>query len=266
MVILTDFFDKNSENRISTTFFRYLCNGNSDIFMIRKTIYCMILFLFALSLSAQKVETSDSVQATRLTAPGEKPFTIEHEVQLGFGDILMTNALYRNGGVWASDAVYHPTDLFAQDVYHGAEMSSGAISVSYTCRTKKWLWFGASLTYSGFYKPAYDRVTNEPAHTLREHFVSIMPTVRFSYINRKYLTLYSGLAIGGAVVSNEMISYNLGSRQVDYNFNGKFVFQATAIGISAGYKVYAFAELGAGVRGYFYGGIGYRFNTVERKK
>ncbi|MGN0187453.1 MAG: hypothetical protein ACI392_06895 [Paludibacteraceae bacterium] len=222
---------------------------------MQKVIVILIACLITGPLWAQNND-KDSARMALLTAPGEAPFHIEHELQIGVGDILLTNTLYRNDGAFATQHVQH-TDLFTPDVYYGAEMTSGAIAVNYTCRTKKWLWFGATLTYSGFYRPAYDRITDQMAYKTREHFVAIMPTIRVSYINRQYIVLYSGMAIGGAVAVYERIPYD-GSNGIR-NVDGKFVFQVTALGFSVGYKVYAFAELGAGIRGYFYGGVGYRF-------
>ena len=222
---------------------------------MKKVILILVSCLMAWPLWAQTID-KDSARMVLLTAPGEKPFRVEHELQIGVGDILLMNDLYRNNGAFATPHTPH-TDLFAQDVYRGAEMASGTIAFNYTCRTKKWLWFGATIAYAGFYTPAFDRITDRLAYKTREHFVAIMPTIRVSYINRKYITLYSAAAIGGAVAVYEQKSYDAGSavRTAD----GKFVFQITALGFSVGYKVYAFAELGAGMRGYFYGGIGYRF-------
>ena len=236
-----------------------MCNHFFSIFateqLMKKVILTLVSCLMAWSLWAQTID-KDSARMVLLTAPGETPFRTEHEVQIGVGDILLLNTLYRNNGAFATPHTPH-TDLFTQDVYHGTEMASGAITFNYTCRTKKWLWFGATLTYTGFYTPAFDRITDRLAYKTREHFVAIMPTIRVSYINRKYITLYSAAAIGGAVAVYERKPYDdgLAERHTD----GKFVFQVTALGFAVGYKVYAFAELGAGIRGYFYGGIGYRF-------
>ena len=152
---------------------------------MKKVILILVSCLMAWPLWAQTID-KDSARMVLLTAPGEKPFRVEHELQIGVGDILLMNDLYRNNGAFATPHAPH-TDLFAQDVYRGAEMASGTIAFNYTCRTKKWLWFGATIAYAGFYTPAFDRITDRLAYKTREHFVAIMPTIRVSYINRKYL-------------------------------------------------------------------------------
>ena len=91
------------------------------------------------------------------------------------------------------------------------------------------------------------------------HVITLLPTVRFSYLNKQYVTLYSEIALG--------ITYNY-QRQYGKTVESQVLpaWQTTLIGVSAGKDLYGFAELGSGLRGIAIIGIGYRFPHAITKK
>ena len=93
-----------------------------------------------------------------------------------------------------------------------------------------------------------------------EHF-NLLADLRFSYLNKKHVTLYSGLGLG--------IGFMIGHpyKQIDLITSEEYVphyhyssFQLTAIGVRAGAgHWFGTAELGFGARGFATLGAGYAF-------
>lgn len=185
-----------------------------------------------------------------------KHFLPRHEVQIGIGDPFFSSVYAGriNWGTSLMDYDYpaiQPNQWFEPDTYRGATFASGAVSVSYMFRIQKWLWLGGTFSYSGFYNEVFDRVSNQKVDYRDSHFISIIPTVRFSWLNKKYLTLYSGVGVGIATVfekTNNELTFS------------PIVPHLTAVGIHAGKNWYGFFEIGLGVKGIVSTGFGYHFN------
>ena len=93
-----------------------------------------------------------------------------------------------------------------------------------------------------------------------EHF-NLLAELRFSYLNRKHVTLYSGLGLGiGFMVGHPYKQIDLATyeeRVPHYHYSS---LQLTAIGVRAGSKHwFGTAELGFGARGFATLGVGYAF-------
>lgn len=148
------------------------------------------------------------------------------------------------------------------------------VSFDYHFRASKWFWLGLTTAYC-YYKGAVDYVEgfvaavdlpNVPVYSWqeKEHQFVIMPEVRFSYLNRPHVTLYSGLAMG--VLINRGNCYRGGTvpenlYHPDENHTSAFAaFQVTAFGLKAGAKHwFGSLELGAGIKGFVNLGVGYEF-------
>ena len=133
------------------------------------------------------------------------------------------------------------------------------ITLSYRYRLLKWLWLGGDISYCGFFGTSRNIYTGEPMYRYRENTVCIMPAVRFSYLNREHVTLYSGFAsglkFGFSKAYNEKQSYV------------RLPFQLTLFGVSAGSQSwFGFAEVGVGNEGFAKAGFGYRFNAKRQAK
>ena len=156
------------------------------------------------------------------------------------------------------------------------------VSFDYHYRAAKWFWLGITTGY-GYYKGTVDYLPNgDPLVEIpnavvdswqeKEHQFIIMPEVRFSYLNRPHLTLYSGLAMGllinrgnyyrGTVDENiwfDIVPEAAFSPQKNHTtvFSA---FQLTAFGLKAGAKHwFGSFEAGFGIKGFANLGIGYEF-------
>ena len=174
-----------------------------------------------------------------------------NEFSLSIGDPAFANLTRyayfseTSGGSWLDI----PTST---DVY-----TTCPITLSYRYRLLKWLWLGGDISYCGFFGTSRNIYTGEPVYRYRENSVCIMPAIRFSYLNREHVTLYSGFASGLKFGSSE--SYNEKSRFV------RLPFQLTLFGVSAGSQSwFGFAEFGVGNEGFAKAGFGYRFNAKRQ--
>jgi len=176
-----------------------------------------------------------------------------HEFTLGIGDPARVNYFRNRVGTLAS---YYPEVWLQNQVYFGNVYTSCPITLGYRFRVLKWLWVGGDVSYCGFFGSFKDSYTDQKVGNYRDHFISIMPAVRFSYLNRDHFTLYSGIA--GGVALEYCKSYT-GYKA----HNNHLAFQLTLFGISAGsQRWFGFAELGCGFKGgYANAGLGFRFNA-----
>lgn len=147
-------------------------------------------------------------------------------------------------------------------------------SFDYHYRAAKWFWLGLSTGY-GFYKESHypdGIVSPDLDHWVcKQHNFLIMPSLRFSYLNRPHITLYSGLDIGLLIVKRtpeRMIQFveegfSPDDDPSDWPHNRTDVFSAfqlTAFGLKAGGNHwFGSLELGAGIKGFVNLGVGYEF-------
>lgn len=146
-------------------------------------------------------------------------------------------------------------------------------SVGYHYRVAKWFWLGLSASYAHYtdsqnhlYESGVTGLCQRYFHTL-----AIMPEVRFSYLNRPHVTLYSALSVGFAQFFGEEecsdVSYPENRHpwfsdgiNGDYTPTQFSTFHVTLLGVKAGWRhVFGSIELGAGYKGLGSVGIGYEF-------
>ncbi|MDR0873467.1 MAG: hypothetical protein LBN27_08400 [Prevotellaceae bacterium] len=144
------------------------------------------------------------------------------------------------------------TDYLRNDLHLSAgyfpiiHFTSG--SVSYYYGVQKWFWVGAMLTYDYFNMPDWNDYADETLNNRRIyfHYLGFAPAIRFSYVNKPKLKLYSGVAAGVGIVIE------------GGNVNVLPCPQVTYIGFSYGQKLYFGGEIGLGFKGIFNLNVGYR--------
>ena len=197
-----------------------------------------------------------------------KQTLVRHDIQAGIGDPffagLFTNnvKILKYNSLW-DDPYYSPDVWFKQDVFRDYSYATGAISVGYRYRLAKWFWIGGTVGYAGFHTNYIDRVERKKAGSDHTDFFMIMPSVRFSWVNARYVTLYSGLSLGYALAS--VRTYNDLTGATDHHLESHVAFQVTAVGIHVGAKWYGFTELGVGIRGIISAGFGCQFSCKKGK-
>ena len=84
--------------------------------------------------------------------------------------------------------------------------------------------------------------------------MSILPSIRFQYLDRPVVGLYSGVSVG--------VLFAIESDYLDPKPRFDAVlpaFQLTALGVRVGNRVYGTAEIGVGHKGFVNIGVGARF-------
>lgn len=145
-----------------------------------------------------------------------------------------------------------------QRYYEGAKRVTGGIGISYGYRVRRWFETGASLTYAGFYQNLYASADGCVAARERNHYVTLMPYARFSWVNRRSVRLYSSLHLGVQWSSQRSYFYD----KSNYTY---LAAHFTPFGIRVGRRLFGYAELGIGMRGVFVFGIGYGLGGNSNK-
>lgn len=151
--------------------------------------------------------------------------------------------------------------------------STPVFSIGYHYRVAKWFWLGLSLSTAYYRDP--EKIQNGSdfiASCNREFYsVALMPEVRFSYLNRPHVTLYSALSVGFAQFFGTEDCYYVtypehrhpwlsGEINGDYSPTRFSTLHVTLFGVKAGWKhLFGSIELGAGYKGLGSVGIGYEF-------
>lgn len=121
------------------------------------------------------------------------------------------------------------------------------ISLEYNHYVKKWLSIGGKATFTALYNEVRNIATEERLYANGSYGVGLILNLRFEYMRREYVQLYSAVGLGLAA----RFEYNRGILTPMYDF--------TYFGIAVGKGFYGFAEIGAGLSGCARAGIGFRF-------
>jgi len=145
-------------------------------------------------------------------------------------------------------------------------------SMSGHCRVTKWFWLGFGVSIAQYEDSQSHLYESGKTGLCQRNFLTVafMPEVRFSYLNRPHVTLYSALSVGMAQFFGEEDNYDvvypehrhpwLSDVNRDYMPTQFSTFHVTLLGVKAGWKhVFGSIELGAGYKGLGSIGIGYEF-------
>ena len=80
--------------------------------------------------------------------------------------------------------------------YNGPTYASGCYTLSYDFRFKKWFDLGVALSYYGEFGSKYSNVDNSKIGNNSSQYISVMPVVRFTWLNRPWVRMYSSLGVG----------------------------------------------------------------------
>ncbi len=130
---------------------------------------------------------------------------------------------------------------------------SPSVKIEYSYKFAIWFAFGGVMSYAtGMFK-TYSNYDMSVVGTSFTHYIAIAPKVRFDWLNRKHVTMYSSLSLGVG------ISIDCVSLTNEIRTNVTYFADATFVGIKAGKNWYGLAEFGYGISGLFKLGFGYRF-------
>ena len=124
----------------------------------------------------------------------------------------------------------------------------GPMGVEYYYHISPVVALGGVAIYAGC--KAEDEKTKKK--DLNETFITLMPSVKFNWLRKKYFGMYSGLSAGVMFLSVS------GGNNEDESL-ASFMFQATALGVEFGGNFRGFVEAGLGEKGTLCAGLRYKF-------
>lgn len=136
---------------------------------------------------------------------------------------------------------------------------AGTYGIHYGYNVLKWLRVGGGLSYGHFKTEA---TYMKKLHVERYDELILLAKVDFTYLNRRYVRLYSGV---GAGVDFTFMSKTVDGKRLSEDEAGKsFIplpaWTVTALGVEAGSKrVYGIAEVNIGFTDLLRVGVGVRF-------
>ena len=202
------------------------------------------------SLGTYKVVFRPAVQSDDFATRYRIPIASgTNEVRLGVGYPTYVTWEWTTDSYWDKDFrstldPKHYRIAPARWITVGAEMGSWL---------KEWFYLGGTVVYTGGFK----RVEYIPLRTRRGTYsfnnFAFMPEVRFAWVRRDIVQLYSGLGVG--------IQFAVYDEYETKQTGLDCAFDVTFIGISVGRKFFGYFDIGQGSRGILSVGVGYRFNT-----
>lgn len=208
-----------------------------------------------------------------------------HEIKLEVCDPYLL-ALFDRYFVYVYPRGMSPVEYRDKNLLGFSYHISPVYSLSTHFRVNKWFWFGVMVGYahlddiesrSPLLNDAHNqgvepRETNTGPICLRRYNVfTLMPELRFSYLNREHLTLYSGISIGITKFYGKFTILNVEEEGPIHPYfpsgnegnSAPTLFASahvTLIGAKLGWNHwFASVELGAGFKGIGTVGVGYEF-------
>lgn len=176
-------------------------------------------------------------------------FTPKHDLRIGIGAASVTSIFAFDVG--ADDYYYNfRQEMERADTYLTPRTFVGNYSLSYTYHDRRWLQYGGTVSFGASTCWRRDAATGKRVENLSRYALAVMPSVRFVWLYREKVQLYSSISLG-----------------VVTDFDEAYIWGDVAlVGCSFGRKVFGFVELGGGVTGSARIGLGYRFDAGKNSK
>lgn len=235
-------------NMATSDFMHGIVNINSPVEIFKVShrnnhIYFQIAYI-------QSINRQRKIAQARPRWDTENGMHHRHEVRFEVGDPFGVALLQRK----TAEQTSHKLPIIGQ-----ACESTPVFSLNYHYRLTKWFWMGAMMNYT-YYRDHVDYDNRHYYQSRWLHCITLMPELRFSYLNRPHVTLYSGIAAG--------VTWFIGHHNLSWEeYDGQWwktstfpSFQLTAFGIRAGGEhLFGSFEAGFGIKGIVSAGIGYAF-------
>ena len=177
----------------------------------------------------------------------------KHEISLSYG--------WGRSSDWMGFGASYVESIVGKntDVYNNI----GPIGLEYHCNVKPTVGVGAIAVF-GYNKEKIKLPGNTPAALRKEAVYTIMPSIKFHWLQRDNWGMYSKMALGVSFYHVEGEYYddngNLDPSTKATNTHSYINFQASVLGFEAGSDVVrGFAEAGVGEQGFLLAGLRFMF-------
>ena len=229
--------------------------------MKHRNITTLILLVVALmilpsTLSAQTYEFRDNSGLYRVThIPYEDVKVSKKSDYTGHGEFRLGIAYnpYTPSGEYVSTLYWkdYPVTLPPNTVVNNTRWFTTNFDMGGWL--KRWLYIGGVATWTTGYERVSSTVDRSRVDAFNYNNITLMPVIRFAWLNRGLVQLYSGVGLGATY---EFYENTLTSEIQNFGV----AYDVTFFGITVGRNWFGYLDIGAGNRGVISAGFGYRFN------
>lgn len=116
---------------------------------------------------------------------------------------------------------------------------------------------GCIATVTNFSEDVVKKDTRAKVGEHSSTYVTLMPAIKYNWINKEHFALYSKVAAGVMYLEEKDKDYE--KKTEDNASTAGFMFQVSPVGVEFGSKFRGFVELGFGEQGIALGGVRYKF-------
>ncbi len=197
-----------------------------------------------------------SVATISANAQWSKGFT-QHELSISYGTLSI---------ITMSDDLEEVefADVTSANIEVDNRESIGSFTVQYLYRARKKFSFGLSasfqltkedcLTADDYAGTSYTKIGE-----LTNRYITIMPSFKFNWIEKKKFAFYSKLALGITFIGDSFDAETNLVGDVESSKQHYFGYQVSPIGFSFGKKICGFIEGGIGTEGVGQAGVQFKF-------
>ncbi len=161
---------------------------------------------------------------------------------------------------WRMDSGKPLSEIYGE--YNGVTRSTGAFCLGAEYLLARWFAVAADFSITPVWHELYSGVTRQKTGTKSGVAFCLIPQVKFIYMNRPAVRLYSKFGIGAVKCfgfeRRDRESFNFELRKSDNSWDA--AIQWAPFGIEAGRKFFGYAELGLGtLYNGISAGVGYKF-------
>ncbi len=137
----------------------------------------------------------------------------------------------------------------------------GHYGIHYYYQVTQWCQVGVKASVEcAEYKHYSDTLRTTLTSVDRDALLTVMPSVQFTYLNRPWVRLYSGVDLGVGYTWSNRTEYAKADTEDGHSGNQfLFAFNVTPFGLTVGKRFYGLFELNVGYDAFFKAGIGARF-------
>lgn len=222
----------------------------------RESVVAQERYLFQDSLGTYRVDfRPHNVKSAEFSRKGRIRTNLagNHEVRFG----MAYNPYTTHGFTSDVDWLDYPTDNPANTTIAPSRWVT--INGDYGYWFYRWLYVGVSATWAEGFQRVSSTVDHRRVDCYNFHGITIMPIVRFAWLNRGIVQLYSGVGLGPMVSIYESKLYSKPATRWGCNYD------VTFIGITVGSKWFGYLDVGVGGRGIVSAGLGYRFVNGSKR-
>lgn len=232
------------------TLFRPFCLALIFIMAMPEGAEAQISFKFCDSLGSYKVQftpyPNSDIRAKQL---GKPLVGGTAEVRLGTAYFPLTPSRYPFDHWW--DPSSYAQQLAPEEQVRIPRWFSLSAEGGYW--VKDWLYVGGAFVWTG----GFSRIEEYHVHRVLGYYnydsFTLMPVVRFAWLRKGVVQLYSGLGLG--------FNFARAEEPKQKYYEAVVAHDVTFLGISVGRNLFGYVDVGVGQRGIVSMGIGYRFKN-----